>query len=174
MKNNISSGYRCNLLTVIEFDSVDKFHNRIFKCKCDCGNFCYVKYHRLNSKKTISCGCSKIKRHSLISADFWSSIKSNAKKRNIEFNLTEQDIVDQYLKQNKKCALTGLDVVFGKETKKGKQTASVDRLDSTKPYTKDNIQIVHKDINFSKWVFSQQKFIELCKAVRDFNLMDKQ
>ena len=49
-----------------------------------------------------------------------------------------------FLKQNKKCALTGLDIWFGISTKekthgKKEQTASLDRIDSSKGYTKDNV-----------------------------------
>ena len=45
------------------------------------------------------------------------------------------------------------------------QTASLDRIDSTKGYSKDNIQWVHKDINCMKMDFSQQYFIDLCVKV---------
>lgn len=174
MLDNIVYGYRSYLLTVIEYDHKDKFGNRIFKCRCDCGNIYYAIASRLNKKKVKSCGCVNKKRNDIISSNFWASLRKNARTRGIEFLITEDDIVNQYDKQNKKCALTGLEVVFGKNNKTHPQTASVDRIDSTKPYTKDNIQIVHKDINMSKWNLSQDRFIELAKAVRDYNLYSQQ
>lgn len=44
-------------------------------------------------------------------------------------------------------------------------TASLDRIDSSKPYIIDNIQWVHKDINFMKRTYSHDYFIKLCKLV---------
>ena len=46
-----------------------------------------------------------------------------------------------------------------------RKTASLDRIDSNKGYTKDNVQFVHKDINWMKQDFEQNKFIEYCKKV---------
>lgn len=50
-----------------------------------------------------------------------------------------------------------------------KQTASLDRIDSTKGYIKDNIQWIHKDIQRLKLNFSQTKLIELCQLIIDYN-----
>lgn len=50
-------------------------------------------------------------------------------------------------------------------TKLVPQTASVDRIDSTKGYTPDNVQWVDKRINFMKQHFSQVEFVELCCLV---------
>lgn len=44
-------------------------------------------------------------------------------------------------------------------------TASLDRIDSTKGYTLDNIQWVHKHINVMKMDLDQEYFIKLCKLV---------
>ena len=44
-------------------------------------------------------------------------------------------------------------------------TASLDRIDSCKGYTIDNVQWVHKWINVMKSDHSQDEFIALCRAV---------
>ena len=44
-------------------------------------------------------------------------------------------------------------------------TASLDRIDSLKGYTEDNVQWVHKHINFMKGSLSENKFIEYCKLI---------
>lgn len=49
-----------------------------------------------------------------------------------------------FLKQRGKCALTGEDLKLGY---KNNQTASLDRIDNSIGYEKNNIQWVHKDIN---------------------------
>ena len=57
-----------------------------------------------------------------------------------------------------------MNIEFGK-MRHNKSTASLDRIDSSKGYTIDNIQWLHKDINKMKWDFSQEKFLELCKKI---------
>jgi hypothetical protein len=44
-------------------------------------------------------------------------------------------------------------------------TASLDRKDSSKGYTKDNVQWIHKTINFMKGQMSDQEFVSWCKLV---------
>jgi len=51
-------------------------------------------------------------------------------------------------------------------------TASLDRIDSSKGYVKDNVQWVHKDINRMKWNFPQDKFVKLCSFVAN-KIMDE-
>jgi hypothetical protein len=60
-----------------------------------------------------------------------------------------------------KCALTGWEISMGYET----QTASLDRIDSSKPYEPGNIQWVHPMVNMSKNKYTQKDFIDMCKAV---------
>jgi len=43
--------------------------------------------------------------------------------------------------------------------------ASVDRIDSSKGYIKDNIQFVSTCINYMKNTLSHEKTIELCKLI---------
>lgn len=92
-------------------------------------------------------------------------IKKNAAKRGIEFQIDVKYVYSVYLRQNKECSLTGVPLVFNYETKKC--NVSIDRIDSNKPYVKRNIQLVSKDANFAKWMFSQKYFIQLCKMVAD-------
>jgi hypothetical protein len=51
-------------------------------------------------------------------------------------------------------------------------TVSVDRIDSKKNYTKDNIQIVHKIINQCKMDLNDNDFYKFCKYVY-FKLKEK-
>ena len=98
-----------------------------------------------------------------ISGQYFSHIKIGAKKRNLKFDLKIEDIWELYLKQNKKCVLSGVEISFDKI--KGKTTASLDRIDSSKGYIIDNVQWVHKDINQMKSNRSVEDFCEWCKKV---------
>ncbi len=74
---------------------------------------------------------------------------SNRKQSSIKV----EDVKNQWDKQNGLCIYTGLPM-FLPEYNTGKtspfKTASIDRIDSSLPYTKDNIQIILRAINFLK------------------------
>ena len=84
-----------------------------------------------------------------------SKLRRDAKTRDIEFHITLEDIWYHYEKQEKRCALSGVLLEWG-------TNASVDRIDSSKHYTKDNIQIVHKVINIMKRDLDQDEFVRFC------------
>lgn len=155
-----------------------------WECKCSCGKFHEVLSTHLISKKITHCGC-KIRQGSThkqwtgagdISGNVFDQIKKQAKKtksrEKLEFNLTIDFLWELFLKQNKLCALSGLPLKFehenGKKINK-KRTASLDRIDSSKGYTKDNVQWVHKDVNLMKNKFHQQWFIDLCAKIYLYN-----
>ena len=98
-----------------------------------------------------------------ITSERWYSIIYGAKSRNFELSITIEDVWDLYINQNKKCALTGWPVVYNKNPKE--TTASLDRIDSTKGYTKDNIQILHRLVNKLKLDCSQDLFLKMCKDI---------
>lgn len=50
-------GKRFGKLTIIGFEGKDKYRRRVWKCRCDCGNYITVDTGRLNSGHTQSCGC---------------------------------------------------------------------------------------------------------------------
>lgn len=107
-----------------------------------------------------------------ISGRYWCSLIKNAKKRNIEITATMQDAWEIFLKQNKRCFYTGLKITHTKYLKRISNkniyslgTASIDRKNSDFGYTKENIQWVHKDVNYMKMNLSEKYFIKLCKLI---------
>jgi hypothetical protein len=54
--------------------------------------------------------------------------------------------------------------------KHGETTASLDRINSKKGYTKDNVQWVHKWINFMKQDLDEEEFITFCEAIVNYKL----
>ncbi len=98
---------------------------------------------------------------------WWYDTEKAAKDRNIVFNITPEYVWNLFIKQNKECSLTGQKLCFVKNYFKDSknQTASLDRIDSTKGYIEGNVQWVHKKINFIKMHLPQDEFIELCKMV---------
>ena len=157
-----------------------------WKCKCDCGNETIGIGAKMKCGLKKSCGCFKSENVKPrfganhpgwtgcgeLSGSKWVSIITCAKLRNIPFQLTIQEAWDQFEKQGGKCALTGVKLWFaeiGKPLRDCDVTASLDRIDSNKPYIKDNVQWVHKDINIMKQWFNQNYFFDLCKQVVEYN-----
>ena len=85
-----------------------------------------------------------------------------AKLRNLKVEITPDDVYNLYIKQKKKCALSGWEVYLGRDQK---FTASVDRIDSDGDYTIDNIQIVHKIINRLKMANKDEGLYKMAKAI---------
>lgn len=165
-------GKRFGKLVVIENLGTKSNKHRLWLCKCDCGNTKNVYHTHLVRGLTKTCGCGYRGSDNFlwkgcgeISGGRWDTIKR--KRRHSESRLFEISIKEAwnlFLEQERKCALSGIELEFGK-TNKDKFTASLDRIDSSKGYTLDNVQWVHKDINRMKNVFSQEYFIETCKAI---------
>ena len=88
----------------------------------------------------------------------FSKLKRDAERRNLPFEITIEDLAHQYSKQKERCAFTGFEIFFGID-------ASVDRIDSSKGYTIDNIQIVHKILNIMKRDLPNDEFILWCRSV---------
>jgi len=98
---------------------------------------------------------------------------SNAKKRNVIVNITKQDIINKYHEQAGLCKLSYIYMTHNKINGLDKANIhvnnpyniSVDRIDSSKPYTKDNIQLICARVNIMKSNIPQNKFLEICKLI---------
>lgn len=152
-------------------------------CKCRCGNHIIVEARSLCKRVNPTCGCEtwerkkgkdnpRYKGYQDISGYFWLFVQRNAKQRGIPFNITIQQAWDLYAQQNKRCALSGVDIHFGL-TAKDENTASIDRKNPHLGYTLDNIQWVHKSINFSKHTMTNEEFVNMCKRVCEHEVINK-
>ena len=79
-----------------------------------------------------------------------------------------------FQKQKGKCALSGKEIILDRNNScyfycKGQQTASLDRIDSSKGYCIGNVQWVHVILNRMKSNLEESDFIHWCKAVNDYN-----
>lgn len=88
--------------------------------------------------------------------------KSGAKSRDIIFKLTREDIESLIVESKGKCAISGM----GLSTEYNSPfKASIDRIDSDKGYTRDNVQLVATMVNIAKNKYSMELFVKMCKAV---------
>jgi len=97
--------------------------------------------------------------------------KAEAKGRVFEFDI--KYVWEVYIRQNRKCALSGLPLDFDKDTDNG--MVSLDRINNNKGYVKRNIQLVHKDVNYMKYIYDQKYFIKMCTLVAEkFNNAERE
>jgi len=159
-------GDKFDKLTIIGFNPQEP---RRATCRCECGNIVEVRSDVLSNNKTNNCGCAPrgLWRGGMIPSGLYHNILSNAKTRGLRVDVTLDQLWTLFQKQGEKCALTGIHLTLDPRTGKP-STASVDRIDSAKAYTLDNIQWVHKDINMMKRNIPQERFLELCQMVTDF------
>lgn len=122
------------------------------------GRGCF-KCRNTSSKTSIYDGLHIPKAH-------FNNIKSSlnrGSRKKLEFKITVEYIDLVFSKQNYKCVYTNQDLRFDIGSKRG--NASVDRIDSSKGYIVDNIQIVHKVINNMKQALSHDEFLEWCRRI---------
>jgi hypothetical protein len=162
-------GQRFGLLTVKRFAERKSGQRCQWVCVCECGNEKIVPAIRLKNGQTKSCGCAwrKIGEESCrwkgfeeISGKFWSKIQHSAVSRKLSFTLSKQEVWDLFIKQNRLCALSSIPLVMG-------DNASIDRIDSFKGYSLDNVQWIDKQVNIMKWSLSQKAFRGLCQKIVD-------
>ena len=121
--------------------------------------------HEIN--KTLECLCITAKS------------RSKRIKMPEQFNLTIEYLHDLYNKQGGKCYYTGWQMSaasIGEINKTRTERInpfkiSVDRLDSTKGYSTDNVVLCCAWVNRAKGTATHKQFIDMCKAVV---AMDKQ
>jgi hypothetical protein len=110
-----------------------------------------------------NCNSEKDLIYGEISRRYWKTITSCADRRQILFHLEPKEAWKIFLSQNKSCAITGLPLEMISLGYRG--NASLDRIDSSKAYAKNNVQWVLSDINIMKKSHNINYFKYLCEKV---------
>ena len=91
--------------------------------------------------------------------------RRRSKEKNIYNDLTLDYLMYLWEKQGGKCALTGMQMTYKFYEGRVNTNLSVDRIDSTKGYSKDNVQLVCMAANQMKNDLSMEEFINMCESV---------
>ena len=156
----------------------DKHRHSVVKCLCTTCNktekFVYISAIKAGkSNKCAKCSAAgrgrkrKKAGYKDIPNWFWVGVIYQAEDRKIEFKLTIKDGQNQFEKQNKKCAISGEPLTFS-PTKKSRRTAgnaSLDRIDSSKGYTVDNVQWVTKMAQNVKQTYSMKDVYNMATKI---------
>ena len=145
---------------------------------CHCGKEFVCLLRNVLRGTTKSCGCIGNGSKGIFQAkhpswqgcgeiglNYWNSIKRNASSRSLKFDITIEQVWDLFLKQKGLCAISGIKIGFGTNSRSGDKTASIDRIDSSKGYNIDNIQWIHKDVNKMKNNMSEDMLFRWCELI---------
>ena len=163
-------------LSPIKFCGISEKGKHLWLCKCDCGNEKIIISSSFTRGLTNSCGCLKIEKarqngYELISYTFWKRLIQNAAYRELNFNITIEQAWDLYVKQNGKCAISGVPIIiFPDSNQEKKQTASPDRINSDLGYTLENFQWVHKRVNRLKNILLDDELLFWCRTITKNNI----
>lgn len=97
----------------------------------------------------------------------YASTKGGANARKLPFLVYKEDFLGRYLNNDGRCEASGvvLKPFSPKGAGKNFLARSIDRIDSTKGYTTDNIQIVAHIVNIMKTELSMDAFVIWCQRI---------
>lgn len=165
-------GEECGTLVV-----QNEFHNRNksgrsvlwFGCECKkCGGLSKHKADVFRQGESSCKNCRKsgrfvasnIRKRNIKS--YFNTIKSGAIRRGKDFDIQIEHITDLLSCQSGKCALSGIPISIEDGT------ASLDRINNDIGYVRDNLQWVHRVINYMKVDLTQDEFIAFCDSVSNY------
>ena len=91
--------------------------------------------------------------------------RGKAKYQTLEFNISKEFILELYKRQNGKCAISGLEMTYIEGSGRHLKNMSIDRIDPTKGYTEDNVQLVCAQVNMMKSDMSLEELYTFCEAI---------
>lgn len=176
------TGQQFSRLTVLSQAVSNKHGATRWYCHCECGNFTTVNTGSLRNGTTKSCGCYqrevarerilKQKSHNKLPPgmaafnSMYNSYKKNARKRNLVFELTKEDF-SFITKMN--CHYCGIEPLQGNNNREDCNGDyiynGIDRIDSSKGYTVENVVPCCKLCNFAKRDMELKEFINWIKRV---------
>lgn len=166
-------------LKVLEYVRTGRYQKggtfRIWKCRCECGGLAYAREGNLRHKNQTTCKVCSL--HKLVASkeqkccidyNVWYSLYKRAKERNIPCEVTPEYLYQLFLEQNGRCALSGVEIFFGKK-RKDESTASPDRIIPEDGYVVGNVRWVHKYVNSMRNNKTTDEFLDWCKKIVNHN-----
>lgn len=165
--------------TVISKPKLSKYNSILWNVECDCKRYrrwmqgneltnlnrcfeCYMcaaeKRGDIQSKNNGKVGDLKLTRYT--------KLKTSAKKRDIEFNISIEYLWNLFIQQEQRCNVTG-DYIISIDK------ASLDRIDSTIGYIEGNVQWTTNQANISKHLMTVEELCEFCNKVLNYNKYKK-
>ena len=169
------TGQKFGMLTVLvrDFAKTRKDHNTYWKCKCECGEETIVSLSNLKRGTIVSCGCfnlQQIKKRAYVlntknegesalqSVNY--TYKYNANKRNLSFNLTDEEFKELIFSNCGYCGATPNNKSKNRYGHGDVIYNGIDRINNNLAYEKSNCISCCQNCNRAKYKMSHQEFIK--------------
>lgn len=159
--------HRCTICKIYKPNTEytkDISHNgRQFISQCKA---CRAKYSKNRDKKLVRLVAKKNRNKNRINTLF-SSAKGNAARRNLEFSIVKQDILDLLDSQKGLCYYTSkpmLTNLLGEEN--SDNSISIDRKNSKLGYTRNNIVLCRWIVNKIKLDLDIEDFLQIAEDIK--------
>jgi hypothetical protein len=160
-------------LVVLKFNYYNRHY--FWLCKCECGEEVSIREDSLLTNNTRSCGClqrehassKRYKDYPTAFNNLFSQYRHNAEVRNIVFTLS-REFMFKLTQEN--CYYCGNEPSNIKKThsKDVYIYSGIDRIDSSKGYTEDNVVACCKICNYAKGIESMTNFSEWIVKVYNY------
>lgn len=186
-------GKKINKMLILEV-----VKRRVVKCQCECGTIKNCDWQDLKRNRIIGCGCqintpqlrekARERAYDFLEkgilnkgGDYYPTedrefkyiLKRLKDKNRKECFLLLEDLKNIWNKQNGICPYSKIKLKLPTHSNPNPDVqyymASVDRIDSSKPYIKDNIQFVSRNMNYAKNVMSHEQTLEFIKLIIENN-----
>lgn len=170
-------GQKYNRLTIVEKCGKDKHKNRLYRCKCDCGNEIFVRGNALTSGNTKSCGClamevkksKRLPNNRGVINHIILQYKRHARNRGFDWNLSYEDVERIIQEPCFYCGTKKSNHKVTKNCKEGYDHNGIDRIDSSVGYEPWNVVSCCKICNYAKRDMSQRDFIIWATKVAEYS-----
>jgi hypothetical protein len=162
----------CNIKKNVSFFRIRNLPsgNKSYQSSCvECEHKRDALYRLRTKRKT----CKRPRTSSSVLANLITNSRRRAKQKNIEHNITSENIKTMFSKQGGLCALTGIPMTFElNQSYVGKRQAppnrcSIDRIDNAKGYTLGNIQLTCDFVNRFRNYLTIDDFVSCCILVAE-------
>jgi len=101
-------------------------------------------------------------------------LRSSRRREGVVFQVTDEEIVSLWAKQNGRCALSGVLMTYQRDgaygdRKKKEFNASIDRINPQGPYVRENVQLLAARVNTMKHTLGEDMFMWWVKTIYAHN-----
>jgi hypothetical protein len=121
-----------------------------------------------NNKICPDCRLKELEKPETFFRHLLYQIRGNPSRADLDPDVTVEFLLGLLAAQHGKCAITGRVLTFKKLKKQYTQTdtnASIDRIDSSGHYSRDNVRLVTSRANIMKNSLPDDEFFDLCKDI---------
>lgn len=172
----LEPGTKIFRLTVVKFSHQDKRWRRFYVWKCECGKEVTLQVSAVTTGNTKSCGCYGIEarknkriseHHSEITAIIL-GYKRHGERRGFKFLLSREFVSTLVLKDCEYCGSPPSNFMKTKNSIVGLPFNGIDRVDSSKDYTEDNVVPCCKICNNAKSDYTKEEFFSWINRLTEF------